>query len=259
MTTAFNLTRPDLKHHISPEEWAVRIQLAAAYRLVALNGWDDLIYTHISARVPNSEHEFLLNPLGLTFDEICASNLVKINLAGEVLDGSPYRVNKAGFIIHGAIHEARADAGCVLHLHSDYGVAVSMQADGLLPLSQTAMVVNFDLAYHDYEGIATREDEKARLVANIGHKSSVILRNHGTLTIGKTVGDAYEKMYRMERACKYQILAQAGGQAFAKPQDNAMENVIQGALEVVQDIKPDRKPWDAMLRRLDRIDSSFRE
>lgn len=254
-----SMARAEVKQEVSPEEWETRVQLAAAYRLVEMNGWDDLIYTHISARVPGTDHEFLLNPLGLTFDEICASNLVKINLNGDVLDGSPYRVNKAGFVIHGAIHEAREDAGCVLHLHSDYGVAVSMQEEGLLPLSQTAMVVNFDLAYHDYEGIATREDEKERLVANIGSKSSVILRNHGTLTIGKSVGDAYEKMYRLERACKYQILAQASGKAFAKPQENAMENVIQGALEVVQDIRPDRRPWDAMLRRLDRIDSSYRD
>jgi ribulose-5-phosphate 4-epimerase/fuculose-1-phosphate aldolase len=259
MAMAHDMARTDLKNRVSPEEWETRVQLAAAYRLVETNGWDDLIYTHISARVPGTDHEFLLNPLGLTFDEICASNLVKINLNGEVLDDSPYRVNKAGFVIHSAIHEAREDAMCVLHLHSDYGVAVSMQEEGLLPASQTAMVVNFDLAYHDYEGIATREDEKERLVANIGTKSSVILKNHGTLTVGKSVGDAYEKMYRMERACKYQILAQASGKPFAKPQENAMENVITGALEVVQDIKPDRRPWDAMLRRLDRIDSSFRD
>jgi len=259
MALVHNMARTELRSMVSSEEWETRVQLAAAYRLVQLNGWDDLIYTHISARVPNTDHEFLLNPLGLTFDEICASNLVKINLNGDVLDGSSYRVNKAGFIIHGAIHEAREDAGCVLHLHSDYGVAVAMQEDGLLPMSQTAMIVNFDLAYHDYEGIATREDEKKRLVANIGHKGSVILRNHGTLTIGKNVGDAYERMYRMERACKYQILAQASGKPFCKPQDNSMENVIQGALEVVQDIKPDRKAWDALLRRLDKIDPTYRD
>ena len=259
MSALHSMARAELKDMVSPEEWDTRVQLAAAYRLVEQNGWDDLIYTHISARVPNTDHEFLLNPLGLTFDEICASNLVKVNLNGDVLDGSSYRVNKAGFIIHGAIHEAREDAGCVLHLHSDYGVAVAMQEDGLLPMSQTAMVVNFDLAYHDYEGIATREDEKERLVANIGTKSSVILRNHGTLTIGNDVGDAYEKMYRMERACKYQILAQASGKPFCKPQENAMENVIQGAIEVVSDINPDRKPWDAMLRRLDRVDPSYRD
>jgi ribulose-5-phosphate 4-epimerase/fuculose-1-phosphate aldolase len=259
MTALHAMARPELKDMISPEEWEARVQLAAAYRLVEQNGWDDLIYTHISARVPNTNHEFLLNPLGLTFDEICASNLVKVNLNGDVLDGSSYRVNKAGFIIHGAIHEAREDAACVLHLHSDYGVAVAMQEDGLLPMSQTAMVVNFDLAYHDYEGIATREDEKERLVVNIGTKSSVILRNHGTLTIGNSVGDAFEKMYRMERACKYQILAQASGKPFSKPQENAMQNVIQGALEVVQDIKPDRRAWNALLRRLDRIDPSYKD
>jgi len=259
MSVAHSMARTELKDMVSPEEWETRVQLAAAYRLVELNGWDDLIYTHISARVPGTDHEFLLNPLGLTFDEICASNLVKINLNGDVLDGSSYRVNKAGFIIHGAIHEAREDAGCVLHLHSDYGVAVAMQEDGLLPASQTSMLVNFDLAYHDYEGIATREDEKERLVANIGHKGSVILRNHGTLTIGKSVGESYGLMYRMERAYKDQILAKASRKAVCKPQDNAMENVIQGAMEVVQDIKPDRSAWDALLRRLDRIDPSYRD
>ena len=259
MSAAHSMARTELKKRVSAEEWEIRVQLAAAYRLVQLNGWDDLIYTHISARVPGSNHEFLLNPLGLTFDEICASNLVKIDLDGNVLDGSSYRVNKAGFIIHGAIHEARQDAMCVLHLHSDYGVAISMQEQGLLPASQTAMLVNFDLAYHDYEGIATREDEKKRLVANIGHKGSVILRNHGTLTIGRSVGDAYERMYRMERACKYQILAQTGGHSFSKPQANAMENVIKGAMEVVQDIKPDRNAWHALLRGLDRIDPSYRD
>lgn len=259
MSLAHDMARPELRSQISTEEWEVRVQLAAAYRLVQQNGWDDLIYTHISARVPNSDHHFLLNPLGLTFDEICASNLVKVDLDGNILDGSNYRVNKAGFIIHGAIHEAREDAGCVLHLHSDYGVAVAMQEQGLTPSSQTAMVVNFDLAYHDYEGIATREDEKVRLVSDIGTKNSVILKNHGTLTIGKRVGDAFERMYLLERACKYQILAQSGGQEFCKPCDNAMENVIQGAIDVSKDMAPDRKSWDALLRRLDRGDTSFRD
>ena len=259
MSAAHDMARPQIRNEVSPEEWEVRVQLAAAYRLVQQNGWDDLIYTHISARVPNSDHHFLLNPLGLTFDEICASNLVKIDLAGNILDGSEYRVNKAGFIIHGAIHEAREDAACVLHLHSDYGVAVALQKNGLLAASQTSMVVNFDLAYHDYEGIATREDEKTRLVANIGTKNSLILRNHGTLTIGQGVGEAFERMYLLERACKYQILAQSTGQEFATPQDNAQENVLQGAIDVVKDMAPDRRSWDALVRRLDRNDPSFRD
>jgi len=256
-TNSSDMTRPELKSQVSPEEWETRVHLAAAYRLVAQNGWDDLIYTHISARIPGADHEFLLNPLGLTFDEICASNLVKVNLKGEILDGSSYRVNKAGFVIHSAIHEAREDAGCVLHLHSDYGVAVSMQEEGLLPASQTSMIVNLSLAYHDYEGIATRDDEKVRLVNNLAQKNSLILKNHGTLTVGNTVGDAYEAMYRLERACKYQILAQASGKPFCTPQDNAMENVLQGAIAVASDLRPDTKPWNAILRGLNRTDSSY--
>ncbi|MEM9103987.1 MAG: class II aldolase/adducin family protein [Pseudomonadota bacterium] len=252
------MLKQTIKNKVGAEEWALRVQLAAAYRLVYHFGWDDLVYTHISARIPNTDHHFLLNPLGLTFDEICASNLVKVDLNGNVLDDSNVAVNKAGFVIHSAIHEARQDAMCVIHLHSDYGVAVSMQNNGLIPASQTAMMISFDIAYHDYEGVVTRDDEKKRLIDNIKNKNTVILRNHGTITIGETVGKAFERTYYLEKACKYQILAQSGGRPFYKPSADVLGNVMQGALEVNKDMPYDHSSWEALLRRLDRVDPSFK-
>src|SRR6266550_7406665 len=199
-----------IHEQVSAEEWQVRVDLAAAYRLVALYGWDDLIFTHISARVPGAEHHFLLNPYGMMFEEVTASSLVKIDLAGNKVTESPYFINPAGFTIHSAIHAARADALCVMHLHTDYGIAVSAQKDGLLPISQQAMVALASLAYHDYEGLALNEEEKPRLVADLGSSNSMILRNHGLLTIGSSVAEAFLSMYVLERACKIQILAQSG-------------------------------------------------
>src|SRR5258707_15409053 len=171
---------------VSDAEWQARVDLAAAYRLVALYGWDDLIFTHISARVPDSEHHFLLNPYGMIFEEVTASSLEKVDLAGNKVTESPYFVNSAGFTIHSAVHAARADALCVMHLHTDYGIAVSAQKEGLLPISQQSMFALASLAYHDYEGLALDETEKPRLVADLGEKHFMILRNHGLLTIGRT-------------------------------------------------------------------------
>src|ERR1700704_2540262 len=200
-----------LANQVSAEEWQTRVDLAAAYRLVALYGWDDLIFTHLSARVSGTEHHFLLNPYGMMFDEVTASNLVKVDLEGKIVMETPYFINPAGFTIHSAVHAAREDAVCVMHLHTDYGIAVSAQKDGLLPISQQSMFALASLAYHDYEGLALDEAEKPRLVADLGEKHFLILRNHGLLTIGRTAAEAFLGMFLLERACKIQILAQAGG------------------------------------------------
>src|SRR5438477_972915 len=189
-----------IREAVTPEEWQARVDLAAAYRLVALFGWDDMIYTHISARLPGPEHHFLINPYGLFFDEITASSLVKIDLEGNVLQETPHFINPAGFTIHSAVHAARDDAHYVMHLHSDQGVAVSAQKEGLLPLSQHALIVLPKLAYHDYEGIALNLDERERLVADLGDKHVMLLRNHGTLSVGQTAADCWTGMFYLERA-----------------------------------------------------------
>src|SRR5438128_4553358 len=199
-----------VREQVSQEEWQARVDLAAAYRLVALYGWDDLIFTHISSRVPGPEHHFLLNPYGMMFGEITASSLVKIDLEGRKVVDSPYFINPAGFTIHSAVHAAREDALCVMHLHTDYGIAVSAQKDGLLPLSQQAMFALSSLAYHDYEGLALDEEEKPRLVNDLADKKFMILRNHGLLTVGRNAAEAFLGMFLLERACEIQILAQSG-------------------------------------------------
>lgn len=200
-----------LKDKVSAEEWQARVDLAALYRLVALHGWDDLIYTHISARIPGPEHHFLINPYGLLFEEITASSLVKIDLDGNILQETPHFINPAGFTIHSAIHAARDDARYVMHLHTDQGVAVAAQKDGLLPLSQHALIVLPHLAYHDYEGIALNLDERERLVADIGDKALMLLRNHGTLSVGQTAAECWVGMFFLERACKQQVMALSAG------------------------------------------------
>src|SRR6476620_11206747 len=191
MSAPEKATKSNVRELVSPEEWQVRVDLAAAYRLVALYGWDDLVFTHISARVPGPEHHFLINPYGMMFDEITASSLVKVDLNGKIVMESDYHINPAGFTIHSAIHEAREDALCVMHLHTDYGIAVSAQKDGLLPISQQSMFPLPSLAYHDYEGLALNEAEKPRLVADLGDRQNLILRNHGLLTIGKSAAEAF--------------------------------------------------------------------
>ncbi|MEO7026962.1 MAG: class II aldolase/adducin family protein [Caulobacteraceae bacterium] len=200
-----------LKSATSEAEWKARVELAVLYRLVALHGWDDMIYTHISARVPGPEHHFLINPYGFFFGEITASSLVKVDLDGVIQQETSSFVNPAGFTIHSAIHAARDDAHYVMHLHSDQGVAVSAQVEGLLPLSQHALIVRPKLAYHDYEGIALSHDERERLVADLGDKWLMLLRNHGTLAVGRTAADCWVHMFYLERACKQQVMALAGG------------------------------------------------
>src|SRR5216683_6469543 len=214
-----------IRDQISEAEWQTRIDLAAAYRLVALYGWDDLIFTHISARVPGHEHHFLLNPYGMMFEEVAASNLVKVDLQGNKVMESPYFINPAGFTIHSAVHAAREDALCVMHLHTDYGIAVSAQKDGLLPISQQAMLALASLAYHDYEGLALNDEEKPRLVKDLGDKNYMILRNHGLLTVGRSAAEAFLAMFLLERACKIQILAQSGATELVEIPDPIVERV----------------------------------
>jgi ribulose-5-phosphate 4-epimerase/fuculose-1-phosphate aldolase len=201
-----------LKDKVSAEEWKARVDLAALYRLVALHGWDDMIFTHISARIPGPEHHFLINPYGMFFGEITASSLVKVDLDGKVLQETEHFINPAGFTIHSAVHAARDDAHFVMHLHTDQGVAVAAQAEGLLPLSQHALIVLPQLAYHDYEGIALNLDERERLVADLGEtKRLMLLRNHGTLSVGSTAAECWVGMFYLERACQQQVMALSAG------------------------------------------------
>jgi ribulose-5-phosphate 4-epimerase/fuculose-1-phosphate aldolase len=247
-----------IRDQVSEAEWQARVDLAAAYRLVAFYGWDDLIFTHISARIPGPEHHFLLNPYGMMFEEVTASSLVKIDLDGRKVSDSPYFINPAGFTIHGAVHAAREDALCVMHLHTDYGIAVSAQENGLLPISQQAMFPLASLAYHNYEGLALNEEEKPRLVADLGDKNYMILRNHGLLTVGKSAADAFLSMYILERACRIQILAQSGdGDLHCVPND--IIDLTAKQMSAVTVGQGADLTWPGLLRKLDRIDSSFRD
>jgi len=246
-----------INKRVSAEEWQIRIDLAAAYRLVAHFGWDDLVFTHISARVPGPEHHFLINPFGLMFDEICASNLVKIDLEGKQVEPSPYMVNQAGFTIHSAVHAGREDAHCVLHLHTVAGTAVSAQEQGLLPISQTAMILNGQIAYHDYEGIAFNHDERPRIVHDLGNKSAMLLRNHGTLTVGSTVAGAFMAAYFLQRACEIQVAALAGNSKLVTPQ-----NQVQGVVEEQAKMEragAERLVWPSLIRLLDRKSPGYKD
>lgn len=257
MTTAVVADPRTVRERVTPEEWTIRVNLAAAYRIVAHYGWDDLIFTHISARVPGPVEHFLINPYGLLFEEMTASSLVKVDLDGTVIDPTPYPMNQAGFTIHSAVHAARNDVGCVMHLHTRDGVAVAAHAEGLLPLNQIALVVNADVGYHEYEGIALDLAERPRLVANLGSKRAMILRNHGTLTVGRTIPEAFLTMYFLERACAIQVATLAGGTRLHLPSDGVVDLVhrqVAGGAGSVHDLA-----WAALLRRLDRQDASFRQ
>lgn len=245
---------------MSEAEWKVRVDLAAAYRLVALYGWDDLIFTHLSGRVPGPEHHFLINPYTHMFEEITASSLVKIDTAGNKVDESPAPVNAAGFVIHSAIHMAREDAAAVLHLHTPHGQAVSAMRDGLLPHTQTAMIAHHDVAYHDYEGIATNLEERERIVADLGARHSMLLRNHGTLTVGTSVAQAFLRMYFLERACQAQVLMlSAGRDGLNDPHDGVADVVRDQVSGPSMAMAAELLAWPALLRKLDRIDPSFRD
>jgi ribulose-5-phosphate 4-epimerase/fuculose-1-phosphate aldolase len=245
-----------MRDRVSPEEWALRVDLAACYRLIAHFGWDDLVFTHISAKVPGS-HDFLINPYGLMFDEVTASNLVRVDLAGNKTLESPYEINPAGYTIHSAIHEVRDDAGCVLHTHTMAGVAVSCQRAGLLPISQQASLIVQSLAYHDYEGLALNPDEKGRLQQNLGRARHLMLRNHGLLTVGRTVSDAFLSMYTFQRACEIQVLAQGSGAELLHIPQSVLDTVPEYSRAVMRGAGSGLT-WPALLRRLDRIDTSYR-
>jgi ribulose-5-phosphate 4-epimerase/fuculose-1-phosphate aldolase len=238
-------------------ERQLRIDLAACYRLVARFGWDDLVFTHISARVPGGAHHFLINPYGMLFEEITASSLVKVDAHGDKVDPSPHPVNPAGFVIHSAIHAARPDVVCVLHVHTVAGIAVAAQKGGLLPISQQATIALSSLGYHDYEGIALRDDEKPRLVRDLGAATSLILRNHGLLTVGASIADAFLFMFNLQRACEIQIAAQAGGELM-----RVDPRIVSGVKENVQAVTKGlggALAWPGLLRTLDRKDPSYRD
>ena len=249
---------PSRQGKVSDIEWQTRVDLAAAYRLVALFKWDDLVFTHITARVPGADNEFLINPYGLMFDEITASSLVKIDTAGNKLDDTPFPVNPAGFVIHSAVHGARHDAQCVLHTHTLNGVAVSAQKQGVLPLSQQSIFVLSSLAYHDYEGVALRDEEKPRLVKDLGDKDFLMLRNHGLLTLGATIADAFVNMYLFETVCTIQVRALSGGSELVHVDPRIIAGAQQQAKAVTKGVGGGALSWPGLLRRLDRVDPSYR-
>ncbi len=247
---------PSLEGKVSAEEWAIRVDLAAAYRLVAHYGWDDLIFTHLSARIPGPEHHFLLNPYNLMFEEVTASSLVKVDTAGNAVDPTPFITNPAGFTIHSAVHMAREDAQAVMHLHTPHGQAVSAHGEGLLPLTQTAMLVRGDLAFHDYEGVAVDLSERERIVADLGDKNAMLLRNHGTLAVGKTVGECFVRLYFLERACQAQIYALSAGDNVNNPPQGSPELAAeQGTVGIA--LAANLLAWPALKRKMMRVDPGF--
>ena len=248
---ADDLKSVSFKNRVSAEEWKVRIDLAALYRLVALYGWDDLIFTHISARVPGPEHHFLINPYGFFFEEITASSLVKVDLDGNIVEPTEYFVNPAGFTIHSAIHAARENAKFVLHVHTDQGVAVSATKEGLLPISQQALTVIPRLAYHDYEGIALDLGERERLVKDLGTRQVMMLWNHGTLAVGETAGQCWLGIYNLERACQIQVLASAQGREHLKMAPVAAQETVKQQVEAAMGMGA-VLAWPGCLRKLDR-------
>ena len=247
----------EVQNKVSKEEWNARVDLAAAYRLVALYGWDDLVFTHITMKVPGTEH-FLINPYGMMFEEITASSLVKVDRDCKKVMDSPYPVNPAGFTIHSCIHAARKDAHCVMHTHSVNGVAVSAQKGGLLPISQFAYIALASLAHHDYEGIALLDDEKPRLVRDFGDKMLLMLRNHGLLTVGKSAAEAFLGMYILEAACMVQVRAQAGGGELIPIPEKILKQAETQVSQVTLGMGG-ALAWPALLRKLDRKNPGYRD
>jgi ribulose-5-phosphate 4-epimerase/fuculose-1-phosphate aldolase len=250
------MSTPSLKDQVSPEEWQLRVDLAACYLLVAAYGWSDLIFTHISARIPGPEHQFLINPYGLLFEEITASSLIKIDQAGNKLSASEHPVNPAGFVIHSAVHAVRDDAACVLHTHTRAGVAVSAQACGVLPISQQSTFVLASLGYHTYEGVALHDAEKPRLQADLGDAKHLMLRNHGLLVVGSSIAEAFLLMYNFESTCQIQLAAQAGGTLIEV--DPRIVDGVGHAMRTQTGGLGGAFAWPAMLRKLDRMDTSYR-
>lgn len=247
---------PSMKDQVSADEWQLRCDLAACYRLVAMYGWTDLIFTHISARVPGPGHHFLINPYGMMFDEITASSLIKVDQDGNKLSESALPVNRAGFVIHSAIHAVRDDAQCVIHTHTRAGVGVSAQRDGVLPVSQQSMFVLASLAYHDYEGVALHDAEKPRLQDDLGTANFLMLRNHGLLTVGASIPDAFLSMYIFESACQIQLAAQAGA---GEPRMIAPEilGTTAESMKVQTSGLGGAFAWPALIRKLNRVDESY--
>ena len=245
-----DLMAADPRRNFEPAEWALRCDLAAAYRLIARFGMDDLIFTHLSVRLPGPDHRFLLNPYGLLFDEITASSLVAVDPEGHAIDSQEdSKINNAGFTIHSAVHMARPDAQCVMHTHTMAGMAVAAQDQGLLPLNQMSMEFFGHVAYHGYEGIALDLDERERLVADLGPHSAMILRHHGLLTTGRTVAEAFYYMYYLEQACRIQVTATQGGQRVSLPANKVAEHT---ASQFSRLAGKGERPWAALKRRLDR-------
>jgi ribulose-5-phosphate 4-epimerase/fuculose-1-phosphate aldolase len=239
-----------IKDKVKDDEWQLRCDLAACYRMAAGYGWDDLIFTHFSVRIPGSDHHFLINPFGLFFEEITASSLLKVDLGGNLMMPSDYLFNPAGFVIHGAIHEGREDALCILHTHTIEGMAVASQKEGLLPLTQTALSVGSDISYHDYEGIVLDQEERARLLPNVGTSNNIIFRNHGLMTLGRTIGEAFMRLFFLQKACEAQVMAQAGGGDLIIPPENVIKRVdqqVNGNCEFMSKLT-----WDAVLRKAER-------
>jgi ribulose-5-phosphate 4-epimerase/fuculose-1-phosphate aldolase len=246
-----------LKSEVSTDEWAVRVDLAALYRLTALEGWDDILLTHISARAPDGDEHFLINPFGFRFAEITASSLVKVDNAGKVLSPTQSRINCAGFVIHSAIHRAREDGRYIIHLHSDDGVAVASQKEGLLPLNQRALQVMRSLSYHDYEGVATDLDEQKRIVADLGEANAMILRNHGTLALGPTPGHVWLNIYALEKACITQIKALSAGRSGVLPAPSGAQEKVMRPQEPRQRAETAQLSWEALLRRVEADSPGF--
>jgi ribulose-5-phosphate 4-epimerase/fuculose-1-phosphate aldolase len=255
---AKNASIAAVEQQVSAAEWQVRVDLAAAYRLVALYGWDDLVFTHISARVPGPEHHFLINPYGMMFEEITASSLVKIDLEGGKVMDSPYEINPAGFTIHSCIHAAREDVSCIVHVHSPNGVAVSAQKDGVLPISQQSLFVLSSLAYHDYEGVALNPGEQPRLVTDLGNKTYFMLRNHGLLTVGSSPADAFLYMYIFESACMIQVRAQSGGKELTQIPGQLLDGIRAAAKQVTRGLGG-ALVWPGLLRKLDRTNPGYQD
>lgn len=247
---------PSLQDQVSADEWQLRCDLAACYRLVAMYGWTDLIFTHISARVPGPEHHFLINPYGMMFDEITASSLIKVDQDGNKLSESPLPVNRAGFVIHSAIHAVRDDAQCVIHTHTRAGVGVSAQRNGVLPISQQSMFVLASLAYHDYEGVALHDAEKPRLQDDLGMAHFLMLRNHGLLTIGASIADAFLSMYIFENACQIQLAAQAGGGELLMIAPEILGSTAE-SMKAQTSGMGGAFAWPALIRKLNRVDDSY--
>ena len=252
----FELPQLNLKNKVSAEEWQLRVDLAACYRLVEHFRWGDLIYTHLSARLLGTDH-YLVNAFGLTFDEVTASNLVKVDLKGNILDDTPFQINPAGFTIHSAIHEVRDDAHCVIHLHTKETIAVATQKSGLLPLSQYSMFSLPSLSYHGYEGLAVNDDEKTRLQNDLGNTNHMLLLNHGGLTVGPTVGDAFMRFYDLQRACEIQLSLQASGEEVTPVPQAIIDNIYNQANVVHSGSTGGQLAWPAMLRKAYRLDPNF--